>query len=212
MGGPWASFLMKGRETWGHSPSDVDEVLKTEVGLFGVGDRPDVVTVYRQHADFVWRTLQRMGVEEANLDDVSQEVFVVVHRKLLTFDGTSRMTTWLYGICLRVASSWRKRAWRKREQMMAAPPEPCSHEACFGEEYMQRQEAQRLLRDVLDRMDIDKRAVFVMYEVEELSTMEIASVLGVPMGTVHSRLHAARKQFELVLSRLQKDKKRGGGA
>jgi RNA polymerase sigma-70 factor (ECF subfamily) len=61
-------------------------------------------------------------------------------------------------------------------------------------------------------MDIDKRAVFVMYEVEELSTMEIASVLGVPMGTVHSRLHAARKQFELVLSRLQKDKKRGGGA
>jgi RNA polymerase sigma-70 factor (ECF subfamily) len=77
---------------------------------------------------------------------------------------------------------------------------------------MQRQEAQRLLRDVLDRMDIDKRAVFVMYEVEELSTMEIASVLGVPMGTVHSRLHAARKQFELVLSRLQKDKKRGGGA
>ena len=172
--------------------------------------RVGVVEIYREHADFVWRTLQRMGIDSSHLDDVSQEVFMVVHKRLHTFDGTSRMTTWLYGICLRVTSSWRRRAWFRRERPVEEIPERTSQPGVSGDAWMEMREAQRRLGMILDKMDVDKRAVFVMYEVEELSTTEIAAVLGVPTGTVHSRLHAAREQFQAVLARLDAKAFRGG--
>lgn len=176
------------------------------------GETPlDLADVYREHADFVWRTLQRMGVDESHLEDVTQEVFVVVHRRLHTFDGSARLTTWLYGICLRVAAAWRRRAWRRHEVVTEEPPERSSQPGCSADELMQVREGQRRIRAVLDRMDVDKRAVFIMYEIEEMSTTEIATVLGIPTGTVHSRLHAAREQFQLVLSRFQAGEFRGGG-
>src|SRR5687767_8088682 len=73
------------------------------------GPSPTVRSIYEEHARFVWMTLQRLGVQPAELDDVAHDVFVVVHRRLHTFDGTSRMTTWLFGICLRLAANYRRR-------------------------------------------------------------------------------------------------------
>ncbi|MBI5532843.1 MAG: sigma-70 family RNA polymerase sigma factor [Deltaproteobacteria bacterium] len=171
----------------------------------------NLVQIYEEHCDFVWRSLQRMGVGEENLDDVFQEVFVVVHKRLHTFDGSSRMTTWLYGICLRVASSWRRRAWFRRERPVDETPERASQPGKAGDDWMATQQAQRRVREVLDRMDLDKRAVFLMFEIEELSSEEIASILGVPVGTVYSRLYNARKQFQEILSRLEARAFRGGG-
>src|SRR5947207_8334747 len=75
-----------------------------------------VEDVYLAHADFVWKALQRFGVRTADLDDVLQEVFVVVHKKLPSFRGDAQMTTWLYGICLRVASVHRRRSHVRREK------------------------------------------------------------------------------------------------
>lgn len=193
-----------------HSASTVRRISLASHHVADSNDALDVVAIYREHADFVWRTLQRMGVDEHHLDDVSQEVFVVVMRKLSTFDGSSLMTTWLYGICLRVASSWRKRAWRHREQSVEDPSD-WDPGGAGGDEQMGNHEARRRLQAVLDRMDVDKRAVFVMFEVEELSTSEMAVLLGVPPGTVHSRLHAAREQFQLILSRLRAKAFRGDG-
>ncbi len=195
-----------------HSRDTVDQASVTSPGILPVERSLELVAIYRQHADFVWRTLQRMGVQEPHLEDVTQEVFVVVHKRLHTFDGSSRMTTWLYGICLRVASQWRKRAWNRRETAVEEPPERNSQPGRAGDDFMQVQEAQRRIRLVLDRMDVEKRAVFVMYEIEEMSTTEIADVLGIPSGTVHSRLHAAREQFRTVLSRLDARAFRGGAS
>jgi RNA polymerase sigma-70 factor (ECF subfamily) len=76
----------------------------------------DPLRVHANHADFVWRTLQRMGLEGADAEDALQEVFLVVHRRLHTFDGSSQMSTWLFGICQKVAAAQRRRAHRWREQ------------------------------------------------------------------------------------------------
>ena len=162
----------------------------------------DASEVYSAHADFVWATLQRLGVRPPDLDDVLQEVFVVVHQRLHTFDHSSKVTTWLFGICLRTASDYRRRAWRRREQVGDVPvEEPLHTDASTPEDAAVRRQSQARLDRVLDELDLEKRVVFVMFEVEELSCDEIAAVVGVPVGTVHSRLHGARKQFEKAVGR-----------
>src|SRR6185503_10712118 len=83
----------------------------------------DVAGVYAEHCDFVWRSLQHLGVRGADLEDMMQEVFVVVHRKLGGFDGLSRVTTWLFGICLRVVARHRRRAYFRFERPEVEPPE-----------------------------------------------------------------------------------------
>src|SRR5438128_2482628 len=75
--------------------------------------------VYAKHTDFLWKTLHRLGVREPHIEDVLQEVLLVVHRRLDSYDRRSALTTWLFGVCLRVASDHRKRAHFRRERAMA---------------------------------------------------------------------------------------------
>ena len=171
----------------------------------------DVTAIHGAHANFVFRSLQRFGVRDADLEDMVQEVFVVVHRRLDTFDGTARMTTWLYGISMRVASDYRRRAHvRRGETLGASLDDHLDAEAASPEASAQSAQDRALLASILDEMDLEKRAIFVMYEIDELSCDEIAAVLDAPLGTVHSRLHAARKQFAAALARWQARQKRGG--
>jgi RNA polymerase sigma-70 factor, ECF subfamily len=163
--------------------------------------RLDVLSVHEEHADFVWRTLQRMGVRDPDVEDQLQEVFVVVHQRLHTFDGSSRMTTWLFGICMRVASSYRRRAHRRREQIVADVPEGGEPDEGGPEDAAIARQARARLLAILDLMDLEKRAIFVMFELDEMPCESIAEILGVPVGTVHSRLHAARKDFQAALKR-----------
>lgn len=163
--------------------------------------RQDLLSIHDEHADFVWRTLQRMGVRDADVEDQMQEVFVVVHRRLGSFDGSSRMTTWLFAICMRVAAAYRRRAHRRHEEVVADVPEPGEPGNVGPEDLAMARQARARLDAVLDLMDLEKRAVFVMFELDEMPCEAIAEVLGVPLGTVHSRLHAARKDFEGALKR-----------
>jgi len=162
----------------------------------------DLLAVHTAHADFVWRSLQRLGVRPADLEDVFQEVFIVVHKRLHTFDGSSALTTWLFGVCLRVAAAHRRRAWFRREvptEDLADGREAPDHE--LPDEALEARRARAVLDRVLDQMDLDKRAVFVMFEIDEMGSDEIAAILGVPVGTVWSRMSAARKQFEKIAAR-----------
>ena len=133
----------------------------------------DLLSVHAEHAEFVWLTLQRMGVAPADVEDCLQDVFVVVHQRLGTFDGSSRMTTWLYGICIRVAAAYRRRAHRRRERvgedMDEAVDEAESPEAAAS----RREGRERLLR-VLDEMNLEKRALFVMFGIDEVSCEDVA--------------------------------------
>lgn len=169
----------------------------------------DVADVHAEHASFVWRSLQRLGVRDSDLQDVFQEVFVVVHRRLHSFDRSAPMPPWLFGLCVRVASGWRRRAWRRHESPTVELPEGRDL-APDPEDLVSSRQTQRELQCALDRMDLEKRAVLVMFEIDELSTREISELLGVPIGTVHSRLHAARAQFQAAYARVQAAKRPRG--
>ena len=142
-----------------------------------------------------------MGVREADLPDMLQEVFVVVHRRLDTFDGSARMSTWLFGICRRIASNYRRRAHVRREKATDDITER-SHEDTPEAAAIARDRA-RLLGELLDALDVEKRAVLVMYELEELSCPDIAEQLGVPVGTIYSRLHHGRDELKRAWNRLR---------
>jgi RNA polymerase sigma-70 factor (ECF subfamily) len=162
----------------------------------------DATEVFARHGDFVWRTLERLGVRGADREDLLQEVFMVVHRQLGGFAGQARLTTWLYAIALRVVSTHRRRAWVRRESPRAELPDARASTSGPEEALGEAQERQQLC-EVLDLMSLEKRALFVMYELDQLPCQEIAETLGIPVGTVHSRLHAARQEFQSACARWQ---------
>ncbi len=160
----------------------------------------DTATIYARWARFVWVSLQRLGVRSADLDDICHDVFIVVQRKLPEFDRRGKVQTWLLGICVRVAANYRRRAYIRLEQSAGdlhadgAVPIAAPEGARPDHEIARR----RLLHQAEARLNLMspiKRTVFVMFELEGLSCVEIAEELGLPVGTVYSRLHAARKVF-----------------
>lgn len=154
--------------------------------------------IYEQHVDFVWRSARRMGVAEAAVDDVVQEVFLVAHRRLGDFEGRSSVKTWLFAILMRVVSDYRRTLRRKGG--LAPLPETLACDDCPAGQAEQR-EAARILHRLLESLDEDKRAVFVLAELEQMTAPEIADALGVNLNTVYSRLRAARRDFERALER-----------
>lgn len=154
---------------------------------------PTTEQVFSQYGAYVHRALRYFGVPERDLPDVCQETFVVVHRKLPEFEARSSVRTWLYQICRRAASDYRRRAHVRRESMR----EP-------GEELGQLDmphpaaaiEARQLLLRALDLLDEDKREVFVLAEIEGMTMTEVIEVIGCPLQTAYSRLSAARKRVE----------------
>lgn len=163
--------------------------------------RPQTATVYDAYAPFVWRSLQRMGVPESDLEDALQEVFIVVHRKLDQYDSDrAKLSTWLFGITLNVA---RKHRSRGRLTLGAdVDAVPCDRPS-QDTQLQHRQQAERL-NLVLGKMRPEHSATFVMFELEGLTCQEIADLTGVPVGTVYSRLHKARDQFKDLVEKSEK--------
>jgi RNA polymerase sigma-70 factor, ECF subfamily len=160
--------------------------------------------IYDEHFRFVWRSLARLGVRESDLADVTQEVFVIVHRKLAEFEGRSKMTTWLFAIAMRVARDHRQSAVVRREI--------ATDDAAFGDRAddspdaateLDRRRRRALLDRILDELPEEHRTVFVLFEIEGMSGLDIAELLDVPTGTVHSRLRLAREAFRRSLARLE---------
>ena len=159
--------------------------------------------VYDEHFRFVWRSLRRLGVRESDIADTVQEVFVVVHRKLAEFKGQSKMTTWLFAISMRIARDHRRSAVVRREvategSVLSEHTDPGANTA--GE--TERREKHALLERILDEMPEEQRVVFVLFELEEMSGIEIAELVGCPIGTVHSRLRLARESFHRAVGRV----------
>ena len=161
----------------------------------------DIRTIYDAHGDFVWLSLQRLGVQPADMDDVAQEVFMTVHRRLDSFDQKTRVTTWLFGICLRVAANYRRRRRSRHEVLAGDSHDDRPSTVVAADDLLARREERHFAEWALSRLDVEKRATFVMFEVESLSCEEIAKIMNVPLGTVYSRLHSARRQLEKVIAR-----------
>lgn len=156
-------------------------------------------TIFDEHARYVIRTLRHLGISEADVEDVGQEVFVTVHRKLAEFEGRSKLRTWLYAICLRVASDHRRRAYVVRERVTDSPPVDTGERS--GSEPDTSVESRAFVQQLLAQLDEDKRNVLVLYEIEGLTMREVAEVVGCPLQTAYSRLHAARDLLQAALER-----------
>lgn len=171
----------------------------------------DVRTVHARHASFVWASLQRLGVRPSDLPDVHQEVFLVVHQKLAGFDDSKPLEPWLFGICRRKAASYRRRAWFRLEAPSESIGELCDASASWVvESEVDRLHAGAELDALLNLLDPDKRAVLVMFEIEGIDCETIAATMGVPVGTVYSRLHAARRVLEKAAERARVPSLDGG--
>ena len=163
------------------------------------------------HFDFVWRSLRRLGLTAADADDATQEVFLVVSRKLSAIEPESEKR-FLFATALRVASTWRRGVRRRREDPQASFEDEAQAHAFDQEQALELGWARLQLQTILDDMDLEQRAVFVLYELEQLTVPEIAAILSVPLGTVSSRLRAARERFSAVVRRLQAKRVAQGGA
>lgn len=155
--------------------------------------------VYESNAAFAWRCLRRLGVREADLEDVVQEVFVVVHRKLPSFDGRSTIKTWLFGICLRVSSDYRRRAHVQREDITDQVPD--SEVDAQQPDTVAMRQARSILDRILETLDEDKRATFVMFELEQMPMTDVAAAMDCPLQTAYARLYAARRIVEEAVAR-----------
>jgi RNA polymerase sigma-70 factor (ECF subfamily) len=171
---------------------------------------PDISKIYETHFRYVWRCLRSLGVRDACLDDALQDVFIVVQRRLPEFDGSAALRTWLYAIALRIARKYRVRQ-RKEGASLDEATANCELEAPGDAEgALHSNEKLRLARAALEALDDDKREVFVLARIEQMSAPEIASVVGVPVNTVYSRLRAARQNFEAEVARLSASKRNLG--
>jgi RNA polymerase sigma-70 factor (ECF subfamily) len=165
------------------------------------GQDMDIVALFRQEAGRVEQLLRRFGVAERDLADATQEVFVVVHRKLSEFEGRASISTWLYQICLRVAASERRRARHRREVLDAdaEPREPSDQPDLHSE--LERRRLLEHIADALEGLHEPQRTTLVLHELEGLHVREIARRLRVPVKTAFSRLYAARAQLRELLRR-----------
>lgn len=162
----------------------------------------DFEGVYRAHVRYVWRVLLRLGVRRADLEDVCQEVFTVVHRKLPEFEGRSALRTWVHSIAYRAASEYRRRPWVRREESATERFEEPDPELPI--EALELRERRRILEQILEQLDDDRRAVFVLYELEGLPMNEVVTIVDCPLQTGYSRLRSARELVKLAVARRQR--------
>lgn len=159
--------------------------------MSSLGPTPNLRQLFDEHAKYIWRALRHLGVPDADVEDISQEVWVTAHRKLSDFEGRSSVRTWLYGICMRIASDYRRSAYVRRERPTAEPSQDGAPLASV--DFGGRVEARQSLQALLELLDEEKRAVLVLYELEGFTMKEVAEILDTPLQTAYSRLYAARE-------------------
>jgi RNA polymerase sigma-70 factor (ECF subfamily) len=163
---------------------------------------PSFRAVFDAEFSYVWNALRRLGVREADLLDQCQEVFLVVHNLLADYDPTRPIRPWLFAIAYRVASRYRSLARHKREVLGDEPREPVDA-APRPDEKLEGAEARALMLEAIDGIELGRRAVFILSEIEERPMPEIAEALQIPVNTAYSRLRLAREDFAAAVQRIR---------
>lgn len=164
---------------------------------------PSFEQIYERYFDFAWASARRLGVGDAAMDDVVQEVFIVIHAKIHTLQKPESLRSWIYGIVRRTVSD-HHRARRTREASgigLAAHHELEQLLPKTPLDLTEQSEDVQLLYSVLSELDLPKREVFMLTELEEMTVPEVAEALDIPLNTAYSRLRAARQAFEAALGR-----------
>lgn len=157
--------------------------------------------IYNTEFGYVWNALRRFGVWERDLEDAAHDLFIVVHRKLDTYDRDRPIKPWLLGIAFRVASDFRRRAQHRNEVVkddVVAVAADIPADALIAE-----RERRELVWRALEALDTDRRAVFVLHEIEGYAIPAIAEMIDVPLNTCYSRLRVARERFAAAVRRIR---------
>ena len=171
------------------------------------GERPtaDFDSVYDELLPFVWRTARRKGVAPESVEDVCQEVFVVVHRRVQDDEGRSSLKTWVFGVLENVVRTHRRSLARTSPGHRSLGPlvalEDLADRQPRLDEWVALRETELLAQRILNGMDDAKHIVFVLAEIEELGLGEVATAIGIPRSTVVARLRAARADFAAGVKR-----------
>jgi RNA polymerase sigma-70 factor (ECF subfamily) len=158
---------------------------------------PTFAAVYAAHAETVARWAARLGGPTADVEDITQEVFVVVNRRLADFRGQSQLSTWLFGITAKVVANERRRR-RLRQWWFRLAPGAGEQTSAGGEgavEQLEKRERRALFYRALDRLSERHRRALVLFELEELSVDQVAAYLDLKPGAVRVLLHRARAAF-----------------
>ncbi len=158
--------------------------------------------LFREHAPFIAAFLHRLGVHDSDVDDAVQEVFMVAHEKGGYRPGPALPRSWLGAIAWRVAASRRRSVRRRREDFDDAALRSATVEGRSPSDAVMIAEQLLRVQRALDSLDDEHRATFILYEIEGEPCTSIADAMGVPTGTVYSRLHNARKRFAEAYARL----------
>ncbi len=163
----------------------------------------DCLNLYSRELNYLIGTLRRLGVPRSDIDDVLHEIFLVMLRRFHDYDQTRPLRPWLAGIAFRVASGQRRRHGRE------VPTDACETED-FGpwpDDLAAATQGRRLLLKALAAVPLKRRAVLIMHEVDEISMRDIAEQLSIPLFTAYSRLRNARRELDVALKALLKDKR-----
>ena len=161
-----------------------------------------VERIFRDHVSYVVHSLRRLGVREADVEDVAHEVFLVVHRRYADFDATRPLKPWLFGIAVRCAASFRRKASTRRERSDDSLDE--TRAIPLGDEAPERAERRAIVLRALATVHESRRPVLILHDLDGESMPDIAAELGIPLNTGYSRLRLARAEMRealLLLSR-----------
>ena len=161
----------------------------------------DFQSLYKQEFGYAWRTLRRLGVRENDLPDLAHDLFIVVFRNLSDYDSSRPVRPWLFGIAFRVVSDYRRSARLVRETI-GDGPEVVDRAPPLDDQIAARQAREAVMR-VLDALDLDRRAVLVMHDIDGHPVPEIAAALAIPVATAYSRLRLAREDLGAAIKRLR---------
>lgn len=158
--------------------------------------------LFRQHFPFVWRCVRALGVPEADVDDLAQQVFMLAHRKIDDFRTGESDRAWLYGLLRHVVLNHRRGTRRAlaREQALLAEPTPG---VPGPDAALHAQEAAQVVTRALQHLEPAQREVFILVELEEFPVTEVAKALAIPVNTAYSRLRLARAGFKLAVTKEQ---------
>jgi RNA polymerase sigma-70 factor (ECF subfamily) len=162
---------------------------------------PSFEQIYHEHSAFVWRNALRLGIPASSVEDVLQEVFIVVQRRMADFDGRAAMRSWIFGILVNVVRHYRRSFQRKDARCVSLEQDAAQEVAGVSgnlspSDHVEHAERIRLLETLLGQLDEDKRTLLVLSELEGWTLREIAEHLGSNTNTVHSRLRSAKRAFD----------------
>jgi RNA polymerase sigma-70 factor, ECF subfamily len=163
--------------------------------------RPDFRSVFDREFSYVWTSLRRLGVAPRDLEDVTHDVFVEVFRNLDRYDPARPMRPWLFAFAFRFASDYR-RLVRHRVEIYVEPVGRSAAPA--ADDVVAARELRALIATALDSIDLVRRGVFILHELDARPMAEIAETLGIPLNTAYSRLRVAREEFTATFRLLQR--------